>query len=49
MSEREGENYLALTGPFPDLKSWSATVPELQAFGCTKVFKNRDKVASSVV
>lgn len=27
MSEREGENYLALTGPFPDLKSWSATVP----------------------
>ena len=27
MSEREGENYLALTGPFPELKSWFVSEP----------------------
>ncbi|XVF56354.1 hypothetical protein PTKIN_Ptkin06aG0113200 [Pterospermum kingtungense] len=27
MPEREGQNYLALTGPLPDLTSWSAIVP----------------------
>ncbi|KAF6150824.1 hypothetical protein GIB67_020907 [Kingdonia uniflora] len=26
--EGEGENYLALTGPLPDLDVWSASVPE---------------------
>ena len=28
MPKREGENYLALTGPLPDLISWSAIVPD---------------------
>ncbi|KAG6625181.1 hypothetical protein CIPAW_16G078500 [Carya illinoinensis] len=27
MPRRDGENYLALTGPLPDLASWSAMVP----------------------
>ncbi|XWS58864.1 hypothetical protein CRYUN_Cryun08bG0071500 [Craigia yunnanensis] len=27
MPERRGQNYLALTGPLPDLTSWSAIVP----------------------
>ncbi|XP_040999231.1 uncharacterized protein LOC121245021 [Juglans microcarpa x Juglans regia] len=27
MPKRDGENYLALTGPLPDLASWSAMVP----------------------
>lgn len=27
MTNKEGENYLALTGPLPDLISWSAVVP----------------------
>ena len=28
MPKREGENYLALTRPLPDLISWSAIVPD---------------------
>ncbi|KAL4625113.1 hypothetical protein ACB092_05G000600 [Castanea dentata] len=28
MPKRDGENYLALTGPLPDLISWSAIVPD---------------------
>ncbi|KAF8380279.1 hypothetical protein HHK36_027761 [Tetracentron sinense] len=28
MAEGEGENYLALTGPLPDLNEWSAAVPD---------------------
>jgi hypothetical protein len=28
MPKRCGENYLALTGPLPDLTSWSAAVPD---------------------
>ena len=28
MPKREGENYLALTRPMPDLISWSAIVPD---------------------
>ncbi|MFQ6623021.1 hypothetical protein Gotur_002122 [Gossypium turneri] len=27
MPESQGQNYLALTGPLPDLTSWSAMVP----------------------
>lgn len=27
MTQGEGENFLALTGPFPDLNEWSAAVP----------------------
>eukprot|EP00268_Persea_americana_P028435 TRINITY_DN2760_c0_g1_i1.p1 TRINITY_DN2760_c0_g1~~TRINITY_DN2760_c0_g1_i1.p1 ORF type:complete len:191 (+),score=40.83 TRINITY_DN2760_c0_g1_i1:134-706(+) len=27
MTEGEGENFLALTGPFPNLNMWSASVP----------------------
>ncbi|XP_038876687.1 uncharacterized protein LOC120069080 isoform X3 [Benincasa hispida] len=28
LPKEKGENYLALTGPFPELHSWSAVVPE---------------------
>lgn len=28
MLQREGENYLALTGPLPDLTTWSAGLPD---------------------
>ncbi|GKV21845.1 hypothetical protein SLEP1_g31785 [Rubroshorea leprosula] len=28
LGEREGQNYLALTGPFPDIDLWSAVLPE---------------------
>lgn len=28
MPKGKGDNYLALTGPFPELLSWSAVVPE---------------------
>lgn len=28
MAETNGENYLALTGPLPDLVSWSTMVPD---------------------
>ncbi|XP_023553706.1 uncharacterized protein LOC111811183 isoform X3 [Cucurbita pepo subsp. pepo] len=28
LPKEKGENYVALTGPFPELESWSAVVPE---------------------
>ncbi|KAL6986558.1 hypothetical protein U1Q18_019915, partial [Sarracenia purpurea var. burkii] len=32
MPKEEGENYLALTGPLPDLNMWSAVVPDRLKF-----------------
>lgn len=28
MPKEEGENYVALTGPLPDLATWSAVLPD---------------------